>query len=274
MTPKTRFPRLGPLRRRAFTMMELMVTMSVIVILVTILAWAGTRSTTQAKIQETDAILRSLHNAIQIYRNTQGSYPGWIKDQSGSTAYYGIPFDPNGANPPIKSFPPIDVSSLYLDIQPREDYFRIVNNNCVFTTYKPNGANGYSETSPEIISPQEDYRVFSTHALTYFLRRNYNSKKILNAIPDNIMKSSRFMMAVTKPDGQEIPAVEAFYINDVWGTPLYYGYSKYVNNGVPFLWSAGPDGLFQPDFLGNPDDPDYGMRPLETSDDIVSYQMK
>lgn len=274
---------------RGFTLVELMVAVTVMAILVGMIAWAGGKALKQSEIQKTQTIMQVLEEAIQVFHNDRGYYPGYGKIEGKPFGYWVIPYNPDGPSPPERSLPPVNVPPKE-PIQPRYDM--LVNGNAV-DLYLPK-TGGYGE-------PDDSARAYSIQCLMYVLQTDSRSDRILNNLPEStvfstgsnyfnsrlratLKKNPTYMIAynIDADLTKKLSAIEALTVIDAWGTPLCYAFDNNINNGIPFLWSAGPNMKFEP--VENPSPPpdpwdptgtdtlNYFPYPKPGSDDIVSFE--
>lgn len=261
----TRRPRT---RRPAFTLTEIMIVVAIIAILAVVVAWAGSRVLSDAKVKQTRAALETINSAITAY----------LQNQSGAPPRPTDPDDPG--NPFIATLPPGSDGF-------RIDFFREPDGS-INTYSNPVGGDppaiGDKQIVAYSVSPDsstahykpDSRRIYGIQSLYYFLAREPSSKQILAKLPPVFVAKGGF----TNASGQFVPCsvagemgfqdagafmargkynssdttlptrvTEVPILLDAWGRPLYYDADARKNNDLPAVQSAGPDGKF-----GNEDD--------------------
>ena len=261
-----RAARRGAVRGRCFTLVEVMVVIAIIAILVVVVAWAGSRVMSDAKVKQTRAVMDTIKLAMAEYAQAHGSAPS-------------APVDPDDPSP-TKSLPPGNDGF-------RIDFFREPDNS--INTYSiPNGGDppcignnswdAYSvvpDSSAARYKPDQK-RIYGIQALYYYLSREPGCKRTLDKIPPVCVAHG---CAIDATSGKAIPCSvsgemgcqnagslmatgkysssdsilptrvsEVPILLDAWGRPMYYGWDGWLDpaHGVErvYVLSAGPDGVF------------------------------
>jgi prepilin-type N-terminal cleavage/methylation domain-containing protein len=193
----------------AFSLVELIVVLAVILILAGTLLGVGKYLMVRANADLTASELEVIATALQQYYDDFGKFPFFTMDNTGAYVT-----DADG-------------SGFLLD-----EYMNIV---------------GYTVFQGDIPVPANDLGFDSSAALFYFLDKNPNSRKIVEALTDSLISSkdtSGQSIQITLAAGQTIDLPRFI---DPWGTSIRYEYID--GTAFPKLTSAGPDMTF-----GTPDD--------------------
>lgn len=252
---------------RGFTLTEVMIVIAIIAILAVVVAWAGSRVLSDAKVKQTHSLMNSLKSAMTECKAAAGSL---------------VPPAHMSEVVPVPDYPgasvlrPTDASK-----QVRTDYYRQAISGTNWTdltmptadhpvpgSSKPLDGlwalpNGMIQKNPDDYR-SEGRRLYGIQALYWWLMREPRSRQILSSL-----SPSSFARATTLVDyfpsefaadyliGPDVGAMtpqETQAILDAWGRPLFYGRDPRRNNGEAYLQSAGPDGQF------------------DTEDDVKSYE--
>lgn len=233
--------------RPALTLVEIMVVVAIIGILAAIGIWSAGRLSDDAKSRQTQQILDMLQNSISLFKGEKGAYIPWptVTDLDDNPRYKGESFG---------AFEDGDA------LQKRADYWQDAG--------RPE--DGVSAPGMLILRAKADGDRYSVNATTpaiygiplfvYVLSSIEEGRSIINRLPDELktavggtgMAPTNFRiepathLGLADPqDTSKARKVEpAVWLLDAWKRPLYYGWNQNVNNGVPYLQSAGPDGIW------------------------------
>lgn len=86
------------LSRRGFTVVEVLVVISIISILASVIYFSGQESTAQARDAERQADLRNLETAIELYKNRYGRYPEGCNGAGNWSGQVGTDYECSGSN--------------------------------------------------------------------------------------------------------------------------------------------------------------------------------
>jgi prepilin-type N-terminal cleavage/methylation domain-containing protein len=228
--------------RRGFTLIELTVVIVIIVILAGLVAWAGGRSMKQGKFRKTKLVMNNLTKAMETYKLAAGRYPITPNRPGGTGGPCGN--DPNDPNP-----------------CPDPDHNRLL-----YLRYYESSGDLLDTTTFVRNTSEADAYVESIEGLYHLLSSDPDSKKLLNKIPAEYIKtkisSSGKVQRIQRPG--KTPLIDSCLIYDAWGNKMFYVRRTNVNNNIPFIWSAGPDGRYHIPRSATPSD--------YSEDDIYSYQ--
>lgn len=193
----------------AFSLVEMLAVMAVILILAGVLLGVGKYMTVRASVDLTESELEVLATALQQYYD---DYEGLVAVP--------FPFVTDGVTD-------ADSSGYLLD-----EYLGIT---------PPYSIQGVIPSAQEFSS---------SSALFYFLDRNPNSRRIVEALMDSLISNKDASGAAIKITIGSNPQIDLPRFIDAWGTSIRYEYLP--GTAFPVLTSAGPDEQF------------------DTSDDIVN----
>lgn len=207
-------------RQSAFSLVEMVVVLATILILAGALLGVGRYLTVRANIDLTNSELEVIATALQQYYDDFEMFPVTVKDYNSD----GTP-------------DPYDEKHLEYDLN---------------GTVQPD--NAIDELIAKVSSdiPADSYAPASSSALFYFLDKNPNSRKIVEALTDSLISSKdvagQSIQITLTATGQTIDLPRFI---DAWGTSILYVYTD--DTAFPILTSAGPDMTFgTPDDLTNP----------------------
>jgi len=213
-------------QRGGFTLLEILVVVSIIVILVGIMVVVGSKIRQDAQIKNTKATLQVLTAALEEYKNARGgggefSYP----IPPVTNRLYDPPWDPRAGTGGVV---PAVRRSLrgYDQVEAHPDVGEGAHNGFKWDDIDSDSVEymRYALSSVEVL-----YAVLGTVP---------DCKAILNRLPESAVRNDDNDLAVV--GGNPVALRE---INDAWGHPFLYQYNPDGGN-FPVIVSAGPDGLF------------------------------
>jgi prepilin-type N-terminal cleavage/methylation domain-containing protein len=205
-------------RKKAFTLIEVLVTLAIILILAGTMITAGKYLRVRAERQLTQSAIEVICTALQQYYDQTGSFPPVVDNAAAlKTAIFG------------------SASPLTITVS--------------------RGTHPVPDSNP---MTEDTGTVFwRSESLFYFLERIPQSKAILNGLSNQMLSNkdkTGIGLQVEIPTGGTTYDWVRFV--DTWGTSLNYTYT--VGDVFPVLTSAGPDKIFKtagPDgILGTSDD--------------------
>lgn len=246
--------------RRGFTLIELAVVFAVIAILVTVVAFTARGGRNSAKIKQTRATMDVLKLAMDEYRATRGAYP--------RPPHYVYQVDSNGVHHHAVCPPTVSGAygqSIAADYYRQDDEKGHTPDTAPVADYPPKPGSyprpvdgiwaahvpgdNLANVAPPF--PSNGWKLYSIQGLYYFLMDEPSARQVLDRIKSSFVRADQIKAPhlewpanTSKFATQGSIPREALAIVDAWGTPLYYGKRPTENNNVPFVQSAGPDGVF------------------------------
>lgn len=235
--------------RRGFTLIELAVVFAVIAILVVVVTYAATGIRDASKVKLTRSVMSSLKMAMADFKAAGGKFP------------------PPAWNPTSNATPAYKPSTMISGTEYRMDYYREFSSAGAAPVGEPSTGNKKEEVIWGVPAPDKQawsspyvssqpLRMYGIQALYHHLSSEPNSKKVLDKMsPTSFARGSQVW-----PNTSDFivfrgsPPKEVQAMVDGWGRGLYYGQDVNINNGQPYVQSAGRDGFF------------------ETDDDLYSYK--
>ncbi len=223
--------------KRAFTLIEMLVVVAVIVILLSIVAGVGRNVYTKAQIRNTEATITTLSTILQEYQNQN-------KNRD-------FPTPTTVAPAPVNDLSDFDL------LRKRFGYFYHGNENYIAVVDCKAGDHDVFTWDDESdftddIKPVADHRADRLYArasiefMYQFLDEVTACREKLAKLPESVVvnsdKDSIYLFDRTKP---------LLEIVDAWDHPLMY---EATSGNFPTITSAGPDGMF------------------DTADDIISSE--
>lgn len=207
-------------RRRGFTLAEILVVLAVVLVLISVSLRLGRYVRERGNVQLTRSLLAVLDTALQQYHTDFGAFP----------------FVSTDAN---------------LDKMPNDYLAGNLESDVKSVTHATSaGVQDGTLDEPDGSNPPVSVNGASSAGLWWFLNRPANSRQIIDAITPSLITTldritnNRLTITITPP---AIPADLGRFI-DPWGTSLWYLYDPAADS-FPRVISAGPDRVF-----GNTDD--------------------
>ena len=244
---------------RGFTLVELLVVVTILVLLVSGLVTVGNAVRRKAEIRNTEGTIRLLTLALQEYQQYQG--------KAGASKLF--PPSPYGqwleANPEVP-WEELDQDAFEGHLKaalrtiPSVDLIELDNDPCLWQV-----ATNLSDEEAERLRDEAETRPYaearlSCEVMYVTLGSAESCEAVLNRLADNAVANDDGpdKDGNGKPDGDSIKMLHAapkalVEVVDAWGQPLRY---RTLGEGnFPSIVSAGPDGVF------------------DTADDIISSEL-
>ena len=192
-------------KQSALTLIEVLVTLAVIAILITITVGVSSRINTKAKEQLTAETIELLVTAIEKYYDFWNDFP--LIDTANTNDAVELDFDETGF----------------------EDSMQRGDTSITITDFPNNVIN--------------EQKYVSSEAMYYFLNRTPDCRKILEKINSSLITangSNNQPMTMKVDNNGNTRDYDLFQINDPWKQPLRYTYND-ANDTFPLIQSAGPD---------------------------------
>jgi prepilin-type N-terminal cleavage/methylation domain-containing protein len=198
-------------KKRAFTLIEVLVTLAIILILAGALITAGKYLRVRAERQLTASAIEVISTALQQYYDQTGNFPPMIYSAAGG----------DGSTPQYWLKTALSADSVTVS----------------------SGKHPEDMTPPEV---SEGRRWWSSETLFYFLDRVPQSKAILNGLSSRMLSNkgkTGVGLQVQISFGATRTTYDWVRFVDAWGGVINYEYT--AGDAFPVLTSAGPDKSFQ-----------------------------
>jgi prepilin-type N-terminal cleavage/methylation domain-containing protein len=216
---------MAPRRRNpGLTLVEMLLTIAIVAILVTVMAVSASSLRTQANIKLTQSAMSVISAALQQYYDFYGKYP-----------------PEQGTDTPLQSL------AKAVNHDPTDVKFMVINK----ATMPPVASPTWATMNPVPLGAVPDSANAASYALYLYLFGVPASRSILSKLSEQMTasdetdtKGNPFVVYWTKP------AIDRRMLTrfiDAWGKPLRYEYK--TGDMSPVVVSSGPDKNF-----GTPDD--------------------
>lgn len=236
-------------------MVEILVVVAIIAILIAAVGLVGTAVRERGRDKLTRQTMATVMAAIEDYRAKRREYPP-CPNHTQKVQWN----DSNYPNPPvIIPYEPADDRDP-LTGRTRDPAY--ADNQYEYYLGRPHSIFYLNQDYLTTANMLPDRSILSSEGLYVLLNTVVDAKTVLGKLP----QGAALVRRAGCPYPQAFPwgwdgstGIDVLMIVDGWKRPMRYRRYEYRNNGVPFLWSAGPDGKFARDpnrVEGDPDGAD------------------